>query len=122
MARFHYYEFPESVPANERAANGAYALTNFCTAAPERYATWNNPSKDCPYKDGFRGCFDCSKLECTEAEYVVHGISVTRAKKLLKIFGGHAYTRHVDRDGCCFEVTQIALGKNNSRHKYNRHL
>lgn len=48
--------------------------------------------------------------------------SITMAKKLLKMFGGNAYTRHIDRDGGVFEVTQIKLKGNNSKHKYNVHL
>lgn len=48
--------------------------------------------------------------------------SITMAKKLLKMFGGNAYTRHIDRDGGVFEVTPIMLKGNNSRHRYNKHL
>ena len=69
-----------------------------------------------------RGCINCSKLKCTEAGHEVGGISITRAKELLAEFGGRAYTRHIDRDGGCFEVMLIAPKKNNSRHNYNRHL
>jgi len=50
------------------------------------------------------------------------GISVTTAKKLLKEKGGVAWTEHIDRDGGCFEVTDITLKGNNSKFKYNRHL
>ena len=50
------------------------------------------------------------------------GISVTYAKKLLKEKGGRAWTEHIDRDGGCFEVTQIQLKGNNSKFKYNHHL
>lgn len=48
--------------------------------------------------------------------------TITMAKKLLKAYGGCAYTRHIDRDGGCFEVTPVLLKGNNSRHKYNVHL
>ena len=48
--------------------------------------------------------------------------SVSFAKKLLKKYGGKAYTQHIDRDGGVFEVTPVELGKNNSKHKYNVHL
>ena len=122
MARLHYYEFPEGVPADVREANGADGIRYACTIDPERYAKLDNPSKDCPHRDGFRGCINCSKIKCVEAGHGVDGISVTRAKQLLAEFGGHAYTHHIDRNGCCFEVTPIKPGKNNSRHKYNRHL
>ena len=124
MARLHYYEFPEGVPADIREANGADGLSYTCTADPQRYADPDNhnPSKDCPHRDGVRGCINCSKLKCTEAGHEVGGISITGAKELLAKFGGHAYTRHIDRDGSCFEVTPILPKKNNSRHKYNVHL
>lgn len=48
--------------------------------------------------------------------------TVLNAKKLLKLYGGSAYTAHFDRDGGLFETTPINLKGNNSRHKYNRHL
>ena len=47
---------------------------------------------------------------------------VSTAKKLLKLYGGTAYTAHFDRDGGLFETTPITLKNNNSKHKYNRHL
>jgi hypothetical protein len=48
--------------------------------------------------------------------------TITMAKKLMKAYGGRAYTRHIDRDGGCFEVTPIVLKGNNSKHRYNVHL
>ncbi len=48
--------------------------------------------------------------------------SVTCAKSLLEKYGGHAWTEHIDRNGSVFEVTDIVLKGNNSRHKYNHHL
>jgi len=59
---------------------------------------------------------------CTPDDNVLGGISVTDAKKLLKQHGGSAWTEHIDRDGGCFEVTEIRLNGNNSRFKYNHHL
>lgn len=50
------------------------------------------------------------------------GISVTRAKQLLKEKGGVAWTSHIDRDGGCFETSEIKLKGNNSKFKYNKHL
>ena len=47
---------------------------------------------------------------------------VAAAKKLMKQYGGAAWTEHVDRDGGCFEVTEVTLTGNNSRFKYNQHL
>lgn len=57
-----------------------------------------------------------------DGEEIEEGISVTTAKKLLKENGGVAWTEHIDRDGCCFEVSYIKLTGNNSNFKYNRHL
>lgn len=48
--------------------------------------------------------------------------TITMAKKLMKAYGGQAYTRHIDRDGGTFEITPIVLKGSNSRHKYNKHL
>jgi hypothetical protein len=48
--------------------------------------------------------------------------SIKRAKELLKQFGGFAWTEHIDRDGGCFQTTDIQLVGNNSTHKYNHHL
>ena len=59
---------------------------------------------------------------CECDEDTVGGISVTTAKKLLKQYGGTAWTEHIDRDGSLFEVTPIEIGGNNSRFKYNHHL
>lgn len=52
----------------------------------------------------------------------LEGITVTAAKKLLRKYGGSAWTEHIDRGGGCFEVTPIQLTGNNSRFKYNVHL
>ncbi len=59
---------------------------------------------------------------CSPIDDTIEGCSVTTAKKLLKEFGGSAWTEHIDRDGGCFEVTEIKLNGNNSRFKYNHHL
>ena len=50
------------------------------------------------------------------------GISLTLAKQLLKSRGGCAWTEHIDRDGCCFETSEIKLKGNNNKVKYNHHL
>lgn len=50
------------------------------------------------------------------------GYSITVVKKLLKKFGGYGYTCHCERDGGCFETSEIKLKGNNSRFKYNHHL
>ena len=48
--------------------------------------------------------------------------SISTAKKMLKKYGGAAWTNHFERDGGFFESTPIKFKGNNSRHKYNRHL
>ena len=52
----------------------------------------------------------------------IYGCSVTFAKQLLKRYGGSAWTEHIDRNGGCFEVTDITIKGNNSKFKYNHHL
>ena len=53
---------------------------------------------------------------------VIEACSVTTAKKLLRKFGGSAYTQHFERDGGLIGTTQIELKGNNSKFKYNHHL
>ncbi|GHU74933.1 hypothetical protein FACS1894188_04680 [Clostridia bacterium] len=120
--RLHYYCFPDDVDAAVRASNGAESTENICEVAPTRYAELERPDKDCLHRDGSRGCVECSHLKVVDAEFEVSGISITRAKELLRQFGGSAYTQHIDRGGGVFEVTPIKLKGNNSRVKYNRHL
>lgn len=57
-----------------------------------------------------------------DAEDPVVCCSVSWAKKMIKKFGGCAWTDHIDRDGGLFEVTMITLKGNNSQFKYNHHL
>lgn len=59
---------------------------------------------------------------CDLENRVLGGVSVTTAKKLLRKFGGNAWTYHCDRDGNIFETSEITLSGNNSRFKYNHHL
>ena len=59
---------------------------------------------------------------CEEGEDTIMGCSITTAKKMLKQFGGTAWTDHIERDGGVFETTEITLEGNNSRFKYNHHL
>lgn len=53
---------------------------------------------------------------------VIGGISVTRAKELIRKYGGSGWAEHIDRDGSLFETTEIKLSGNNSRFRYNHHL
>ncbi len=49
-------------------------------------------------------------------------ITITMAKRMIKRYGGHAFTQHFDRNGGLFETTEVIIKGNNSIHKYNRHL
>lgn len=51
-----------------------------------------------------------------------HICKVSEAKRMLKKYGGCAWTEHYERDGGLFETSEITLTGNNSRFKYNRHL
>jgi len=113
--RINYYRFPETVDATTRYQHGADPIgERGCTA---------NPDGDCPGCPHHAGnWYDCSFATVADAEDTVGGITITRAKALLREFGGAAWTHHCERDGGVFETTEIRLTGNNSRHKYNRHL
>lgn len=104
--RLNYYRFPENVDAHTRYINGAECLGG----VGKRFD-----------RDDVR-VNDRNLGYCTEAEYTIGGITVTTAKKLLKQFGGSAWTEHCERDGGVFEVTDIVLKGNNSKFQYNHHL
>lgn len=102
--RLNYYRFPEGTEEKTLLENGcAIRLKN----GTEMYAETISESK--------REMVDY-------IDDTIYGISVTRAKNLLKQYGGAAWTEHCDRDGSVFEVTNIELKGNNSKFKYNRHL
>ena len=93
--RLHYYEFPGEVDSQTMYVEGADSIK----------------------REG-----DCKTGCCIEADPVISGVSISRAKQLLKKYGGHAWTYHCDRDGGGFETTEIKIKGNNSTFKYNRHL
>lgn len=102
--RLNYYRFPETVDDDTKVGEGcAVILKSGGEIYPE-----NIP-------DDKRHLID-------HVDDTLGGISVTAAKQLLKKYGGSAWTEHCDRDGGCFEVTEITLKGNNSRFKYNHHL
>ena len=112
--RLHYYRFPDAVDAQTRFQNGAAAIGGGeCELG--RDSCWG-----CTECEG--GWSQCPRFLVTSAEDTLGGISITAAKKLLRQFGGAAWTEHCARDGGLFETTEITLGGNNSRFKYNRHL
>ncbi len=102
--RANYYRFPEGTPESVLLANGcAVMLKNGEEIYPDMI------SED--------------KRELVDyIEDTIYVGTVTRAKELLKLHGGSAYTEHYERDGGLFEVTEIKLKGNNSRYKYNHHL
>ncbi len=98
--RINTYEFPKGVDPHTRYLNGAVQLQGVCD-------TGRKSCRDCDLCE--EGWSECEHFRCTEAEMTVEGCSVTTAKKLLKKFGGHAWTEHCERDGGCFEVNVIQL-------------
>lgn len=122
--RLIYYRFPETVDAKTRYDYGAEVIRCICDAEPARWINESEaaPYEGCPSRNGCYGCRDCSHRVCVEADDTLSGISVGHAKDLLKKLGGVAWIEHIDRDGGCFETTEIKLTRNNSRFKYNRHL
>ena len=112
--RLNYYKFPETVDAQTRFRNGAAAIDGGnCEFGHE-------DDRICDICED--GCLSCEHFIVTDAEEIIGGIKITAAKKLLKEFGGSAWTKHIDRDGGVFETTPIKLSGNNSHHKYNKHL
>ena len=102
--RFNYYRFPETTDDSTRVNEGcAVILKN-----GEKIYPKNIP--------------DDKRSLINYVDDTLDGISVTTAKQLLKKYDGSAWTEHCERDGGCFEVTEITLKGNNSRYKYNHHL
>ena len=103
--RLNYYRFPDDAPVAAMVANGCEGI-----------------------------CDDGRKVHWWQTEEIndwtgirvedrtLDGIKVSAARALLKQYGGSAWTEHCERDGGCFEVTEIKLKGNNSRFKYNHHL
>lgn len=101
--RLNYYRFPEGTPESVLLENGCgVVLKNGEMIYPDSI-----PEDKRPLVDHVDDVISCC---------------VSFAKKMLRRYGGAAWTEHIDRDGGCFEVTKIKLQGNNSRFKYNRHL
>ncbi len=101
--RITYYEFPEETPIEVLAEYGCEAILKDGTS--RSLEMLSEKSRE-----------NIDRIDTTIS------CSVSTAKKLLKEYGGLAYTQHIDRDGGCFEVTPVELSGNNSRFKYNHHL
>lgn len=103
--RLNYYRFPEGVDPMVRLDEGCAAY-------------WKSGEHTYPQREVVQK----HKDQLDYIDDTLEGITVTAAKKLLKQYGGSAWTEHIDRDGGCFEVTPIRLAGNNSRFQYNVHL
>lgn len=102
--RIHSYRFPEDSDAMVRYSEGCgVILKTGETIYPESIP-------------------DDKWLLIDRIDDILSGISITHAKQLLRKYGGSAWTEHCERDGGCFEVTEIQLTGNNSRFRYNHHL
>lgn len=106
--RITYYQFPKTMSNKERF-NAYFEIL-----------AWN--PQNSPEEIEWRKQRAINLGEVENAPYELEAIKVSTAKKLLKTYGGVAFTQHFDRDGGLFETTEIKLKGNNSTHKYNRHL
>lgn len=102
--RLNYYKFPETTPESIRLENGCSVVLK----TGDEIWTESIP-------DDKRHLVD-------RVSFVLGPMTITSAKKLIRRYGGSAYTEHYERDGGLFEVTEIHLTGNNSRFKYNHHL
>lgn len=102
--RLNYYRFPEGSDQMVRFREGcAVILKSGSEIYPESI-----PEDKWPLID---------RIDDT-----IGPLTVTAAKRLLRTYGGSAWTEHYERDGTLFETTDITLTGNNSRFKYNHHL
>lgn len=102
--RLHYYKFPDDIDDMTRFSEGCAVVLK---------------SGEEIYPDSIP---EDKKDLIDHIDNTLCGVSITHAKELLKKYGGSAWTEHCERDGGCFEVTEIKLTGNNSRFKYNHHL
>lgn len=102
--RLHYYRFPEGSNPMDRLKEGCAVILK---SGSEIYPD-SIPEDRWPLID--------------RVDDTLSGVSITHAKALLRKYGGSAWTEHIDRNGGCFETSEITLNGNNSRFKYNHHL
>ena len=103
--RLNYYRFPDDASVEVMVASGCDGIRE-----DGRLVHWWQAER----------ITDWSSIKVEDR--TLGGIKISAAKELLRMYGGSAWTEHIDRDGGCFEVTEIKLQGNNSRFKYNRHL
>ena len=96
--RVNYYRFPEGIDAHTRFLNGAANKGGDCKLN-------RDTCSGCDHCDA--GWSKCREFRCTAADDVISGISVMDAKRLLRSYGGVAWTQHHDRNGSCFATTTI---------------
>lgn len=101
--RLTYYRFPEDTSLDVLEEHGCEAVLKDGTSR----------SLECLSEEGRK---NIESIDTTIS------CSISAAKRLMKQYGGYAWTEHIDRDGGCFEVTPVELSGNNSRFKYNHHL
>lgn len=101
--RISYYKFPDEIPESVLLENGCYIIT----------------------KNGDEILADSIPNDKRHlVDHIDHTVSgkISWIKKMMKQYGGIGWTEHIERDGGCFEITEIKLTGNNSQFKYNHHL
>ena len=101
--RLTYYRFPEETSENLLLENGCRVI-------------YKGGGYDWPKEIPAHRRNDVVRIETSI------NCNVSKAKKLLKKYGGYAWTEHIDRDGGVFETSEVTLTGNNSRFRYIRHL
>lgn len=88
MLKINFYRFPEEKTPRERALICKQVIENKKIAEIPTYISEEYLNRNFP-----------RDVQC----------SLPMAKKLLKNFGGYAYTEHIDRDGGLVNKTPILL-------------
>ena len=101
--RLHYYKFPQDTPEDVLLRNGCCIVLKNGNQVYKEYI---------------------SEEHRAEVDYIDLAVSgtITYVKSMIRQYGGTGWTEHIDRDGSCFEVSEIKLSGNNSYFKYNKHL
>ena len=101
--RLHYYKFPENTPEETLLKNGCCIVLKNGNEVYKEHIPQEH------------------RDEVDHVDLVVSG-TISYVKSMIKKYGGTGWTEHIDRDGSCFEVSEIKLSGNNSYFKYNKHL
>lgn len=102
--RINHYEFPEGTPTEIMLKEGCAVILK---DGSEIFV------ESIPADKAYLVDYVCP---------ILSALKVSVVKELMKKYGGHGWTEHYDIDGGLFEVTEIKIGQNNSRFKYNHHL